>query len=166
VRIVIGVGSLAHELEDLRREVDASRKEWARRETKGDPDIGAASDAVGPDARPDDSDRALADAIHEFAANAGRATRRLSSASQTSFSQGRWRLEVWREAMAAITNDAVVLQAPFEGLRADIRGVGDSVRGFLHNPLGAAGGKLLIPAVVALIRALRSHKTSPDTTAQ
>jgi hypothetical protein len=69
---VIGVGSLAHELEDLRREVDASRKEWARRETKGDPDIGAASDAVGPDARPDDSDRALADAIHEFAANAGR----------------------------------------------------------------------------------------------
>jgi hypothetical protein len=60
---VIGVGSLAHELEDLRREADASRKEWARRETKGDPNIGAASDAVGPDARPDDSDgdyRALA----------------------------------------------------------------------------------------------------------
>ncbi|MFZ0209610.1 MAG: hypothetical protein WAL59_26460 [Roseiarcus sp.] len=72
---MIGVGSLAHELEDLRREADASRKEWARRETKGDPDIGGASDAVGPDARPDDSDgdyRALADAIHEFAANAGR----------------------------------------------------------------------------------------------
>ena len=68
-------------------------------------------------------------------------------------------LEVRREAMAAITNDAVMLQAPFEGLRADIRG-------FLHNPLGAAGSKLLIPAVVALIRALRSHKTTPDTTAQ
>ena len=59
-------------------------------------------------------------------------TRRLSSALQTSFSQGLWRslradrtpgseldfaLEVRREAMAAITNDAVVLQAPFEGLR-------------------------------------------------
>jgi hypothetical protein len=58
---------LAHELEDMRREADASRKEWARRETKGDPNIGAASDAVGPDAQPDDSDgdyRALADAIH------------------------------------------------------------------------------------------------------
>ena len=49
--------------------------ERAHRDTKGDPNIGAASDAVGPDARPDDSDgdyRALADAIHEFAANAGR----------------------------------------------------------------------------------------------
>ncbi len=68
--------------------------------------------------------------------------------------------------MAAITNDAVLLQAPFEGLRADIRGFGNSVRGFLHNPLGAAGGKLLIPAVVTSIRALRSHKTTPDTTAQ
>jgi hypothetical protein len=75
-------------------------------------------------------------------------------------------LEVRREAMAAITNDAVLWQAPFEGLRADIRGVGNSVRGFLHNPLGAAGGKLLIPAVVTLIRALRSHKTTLDTTAQ
>jgi hypothetical protein len=70
-------------------------------------------------------------------------------------------LEVRREAMAAIANDAAALEAPFAGLPADIRGLGDSVRGFLHNPLGAAGGKLLIPALVALIRALRSRK-APD----
>jgi len=73
-------------------------------------------------------------------------------------------LEVLREAMAAITNDAAGLEAPFAGLRADIRGVGDSLRGFPHNPLGAAGDKLLIRAVLVLIRGLRSAK-APDATA-
>jgi predicted CoA-binding protein len=40
-------------------------------------------------------------------------------------------LEVRREAMVAIANDAAVLEAPFAGLRADIRSLGDSVRGFV-----------------------------------
>lgn len=72
-------------------------------------------------------------------------------------------LEVRREALAAIASDAAALRAPLDELRSDIRGMSDSVRGFLHNPLGGASGKLLIPAILALIRSLRGDKaTNPS----
>jgi hypothetical protein len=72
-------------------------------------------------------------------------------------------LEVRREAMAAITKDAGALKAPLEALRADIQGVGAQVRGLLHNPLGAAGTQFLIPAVMAIVRALGKSKHTDPT---
>lgn len=67
-------------------------------------------------------------------------------------------LDVRKMAIASIQADARDLKLTIDALGQEIRHTRDSIAGFVHHPLDAATEKLLIPAVLAVIRGLRSKK--------
>jgi len=70
-------------------------------------------------------------------------------------------LDVRKTALEAIREDASDLKGTVDGFRQDIRDTRESIVRFVHNPLDSAAQKLLIPAVLSIIRGLRSKKDQP-----
>jgi len=67
-------------------------------------------------------------------------------------------LDVRKMALDAIQSDARDLKLTVDALGQQIRDVKDTIAGFAQNPLDAATERLLIPAALSLIRALRARK--------
>ena len=70
-------------------------------------------------------------------------------------------LDVRKTALEAIREDASDLKGTVDAFRQDIRDTRDSITRFVHNPLDAAAQKLLIPAVLSIIRGMRAKKDQP-----
>jgi hypothetical protein len=71
-------------------------------------------------------------------------------------------LEVRKMAIESIQADARELRVTLDALRQEVRGIKESFAGFVQNPLDAAAQKLLIPAAISIINALRSRKDQPE----
>lgn len=67
--------------------------------------------------------------------------------------------DVRKMAIDAIQADARDLKLTVDAFGQEIREVKANIVGFAHNPLDAAAQKLLIPAVLSIIKGMRSKKT-------
>jgi hypothetical protein len=67
-------------------------------------------------------------------------------------------MDVRKMALEAIQHDTRDLKVTVESLGVEIRQAKETVAGFVHNPLGVATDKLLVPAAISIIRGLRSKK--------
>jgi hypothetical protein len=67
-------------------------------------------------------------------------------------------LEVRRMALQSIEADARDLKAPLDALGQQFKGAKEAVADFAHNPLDVAANKLLIPAVLSLLKSHRAKK--------
>jgi hypothetical protein len=66
--------------------------------------------------------------------------------------------EVRRTALESIHEDARDLKLAIDAMGQEIRSVKESITAVLHNPLDIAAEKLLIPAALSLLKALRPKK--------
>jgi len=66
-------------------------------------------------------------------------------------------LEVRGMAIKSLQEDARELEAAARGLAQQVRDAKDSLSGFVSHPLDAAAQKLIIPAIIALVRGLRGR---------
>jgi hypothetical protein len=64
--------------------------------------------------------------------------------------------DVRKMAIESIQADARDLKATIDALGQEIREAKATIAGYVHNPLDAALHKLLIPAIISIIRGLRS----------
>jgi len=67
-------------------------------------------------------------------------------------------LGVRQMALEAIQTDARDLKLTLDAVVEEVRGVRANVTQFVHNPLDVAAQKLLVPAVLSLLRGMRSKK--------
>jgi Putative Actinobacterial Holin-X, holin superfamily III len=67
-------------------------------------------------------------------------------------------LEARKAAIESIQASAADVKAGIDGIGDDIRGVKDTISGFVHDPLDAALQGILIPAAQSLIGGLRGKK--------
>ena len=61
-------------------------------------------------------------------------------------------------AVDALQADARELKLTLDAIAQEVRIVGANVAQFVQNPLDVAAQKLLVPAVLSILRAMRSHK--------
>lgn len=66
--------------------------------------------------------------------------------------------EVRRTALESIQEDARDLKLTIDTLGQEIKNVKQNITAVVHNPLDVAAEKLLVPAVLSLLRGLRSKK--------
>jgi len=66
--------------------------------------------------------------------------------------------DVHKMALEAIQTDTQDLKLTIDSLSQEIRQTKDSIAGLVHNPLNVATEKLLVPAVLSLLRGLTSKK--------
>lgn len=71
-------------------------------------------------------------------------------------------MEVRSLAIKSLQEDAHNLEASARGLTQQIRDAKDTIAGLVSNPLDAAAQKLLIPAVIAVVKGLRSRHGKTD----
>ena len=67
-------------------------------------------------------------------------------------------LEVRKTALDPIQEDARGLKLTIGAMGQEIRNVKQNVAAFAHNPLDVAAEKLLVPAVLSVLRGLRAKK--------
>ncbi|MBI5264027.1 MAG: hypothetical protein HY852_19670 [Bradyrhizobium sp.] len=67
-------------------------------------------------------------------------------------------LEVRKTALESIQEDARDLKLAVDAIGHEIRNVKQSVTALVHNPLDVAAEKLLVPAVLSVLRGIRSKK--------
>jgi hypothetical protein len=67
-------------------------------------------------------------------------------------------LDVRNTAVASLQADARDLKASLDAVGQDIRDTKERIVGFVHNPLDSAAQTLLVPAIAAIIKALRARK--------
>jgi len=67
-------------------------------------------------------------------------------------------LDVRKMAVDALQADARELKSVIETIGRDVRDAKLSIAGFMQHPLDAAAEKLLIPAVLSIVRGLRHSK--------
>jgi hypothetical protein len=67
-------------------------------------------------------------------------------------------LEVRKAALESINEDARDLRLTIEAMGQEIRNVKQNVTTLVHNPLDVATEKLLVPAVLSIVRGMRSKK--------
>jgi hypothetical protein len=61
-------------------------------------------------------------------------------------------------AIASIQADTRDLKLTIDSFGQEIRQTGNTIAGFVHHPLDTATEKLLVPAVLSIIKGLRSKK--------
>lgn len=66
--------------------------------------------------------------------------------------------DVRKMAIASIETDARELRLTVDSLSQEIKRAKDTMAGFAHHPLDSAAEKLLIPAVLSIMRGLRGRK--------
>jgi hypothetical protein len=66
--------------------------------------------------------------------------------------------DVRRMAIEAIQADSRDIKATVDSLGQQIRQTKDTIAGFVQHPLSAATENLLVPAVLSMLRGLRSKK--------
>ncbi|MDF2118622.1 hypothetical protein PY365_23895 [Roseiarcaceae bacterium H3SJ34-1] len=66
--------------------------------------------------------------------------------------------DVHKMALEAIQTDTQDVKLTIDSLSQEIRQTKDSIAGLVHNPLNAAAEKLLVPAVLSLLRGWTSKK--------
>ncbi len=66
--------------------------------------------------------------------------------------------EVRKMAIQSIQADTQDVKRTIDSIGQEIRDAKASIIGLVHNPLDAAAQKLLIPAVLSIVRGLRSKK--------
>jgi hypothetical protein len=67
-------------------------------------------------------------------------------------------LEVRKTALESINEDARDLRLTIEAMGQEIRSVKQNVTALVHNPLDVAAEKLLVPAVLSIVRGMRAKK--------
>lgn len=67
-------------------------------------------------------------------------------------------LEVRKTALESINEDARDLRLTIETMGQEIRSVKQNVTALVHNPLDVATEKLLVPAVLSIVRGMRTKK--------
>ena len=67
-------------------------------------------------------------------------------------------LEVRKTALKSINEDARDLRLTIEAMGQEIRSVKQNVTALVHNPLDVATEKLLVPAVLSIVRGMRAKK--------
>lgn len=68
-------------------------------------------------------------------------------------------MDVRKMAVDALQTDARDIKQAVDALGQDIREAKATMAGFAHHPLDTAAEKILVPAVLSLIKGLRSKKT-------
>jgi len=71
-------------------------------------------------------------------------------------------MEVRGLAIRSLQEDARELEAAVKGLAQQIRDAKDSLSGFVSHPLDAAAQKLIIPAIIALVKGLRGRHSKGE----
>jgi hypothetical protein len=66
--------------------------------------------------------------------------------------------DVRKMAIEAIQADARDIKDTVDSLGQQIRQTKDTIAGFVHRPLDTAAEHLLVPAVLSIVRGLRSKK--------
>jgi hypothetical protein len=66
--------------------------------------------------------------------------------------------EMRRIAVDAMQEDARHLKLSLDTMAGEMRAVKENFAAVVHNPLDAAAQKLLVPAVLSLLKGLRSKK--------
>jgi len=66
-------------------------------------------------------------------------------------------MEVRSMALKSLQDDARELEGNVRGLTQQVRDIKDSVSGFVGSPLDAAAQKLLLPAIIAIVKGLRGR---------
>ncbi len=67
-------------------------------------------------------------------------------------------MDVHKMALEALQADARDLKVTLDGLGQEVRQTKETIAGFVHNPLGVAADRLLVPAVLSVIRGIRAKK--------
>jgi hypothetical protein len=67
-------------------------------------------------------------------------------------------LELRKTALESIHEDARDLKLTIDAMGQEIRAVKQNVTALVHNPLDVATEKLLVPAVLSILRGIRSKK--------
>jgi hypothetical protein len=67
-------------------------------------------------------------------------------------------LEVRKAALESINEDARDLKLTLDAMGQEIRNVKQNVTALVHNPLDVATEKLLVPAVLSIVRGMRAKK--------
>ena len=67
-------------------------------------------------------------------------------------------LEVRKTALESINEDARDLKLTLEAMGQEIRSVKQNVTALVHNPLDVATEKLLVPALLSIVRGMRGKK--------
>jgi hypothetical protein len=67
-------------------------------------------------------------------------------------------LEVRKAALESINEDARDLKLTIDAMGQEIRSVKQNVTALVHNPLDVATEKLLVPAVLSIVRGMRAKK--------
>jgi hypothetical protein len=67
-------------------------------------------------------------------------------------------LEVRKAALESINEDTRDLKLTIEAMGQEIRSVKQNVTALVHNPLDVATEKLLVPAVLSIVRGMRAKK--------
>jgi hypothetical protein len=67
-------------------------------------------------------------------------------------------LEVRKSALESIHEDARDLRLTIDAMGQEIRNVKQNVTALVHNPLDVATEKLLVPAVLSILRGMRAKK--------
>lgn len=67
-------------------------------------------------------------------------------------------LDVHKMALEALRTDARDIEARLDTLTGELRSTKETVLGIIHNPLDAATQKLLVPAIIAIVKGMRARK--------
>ncbi len=67
-------------------------------------------------------------------------------------------LDVRKMALDSLRADVRGVEETLDALGHEIRTTKDMVLGFVHNPLDAAAQKLLVPAIMAIVKGMRARK--------
>lgn len=73
-------------------------------------------------------------------------------------------MDVRGMAIKALQENASELEATIKGLAEQIRDAKDTISGFVSSPLDAAAQKLLLPAVIAIVKGVRARRSKADQT--
>ncbi len=71
-------------------------------------------------------------------------------------------MEVRSLALRSLREDADNLEAAVKTLAEQVRDAKDTISGLVTNPLDAAAQKLLVPAIIAMIKGLRARPSKGD----
>lgn len=73
-------------------------------------------------------------------------------------------LDVRGMAIRALQENASELESSARALAEQLRDAKDTIAGIVSNPLDAAAQKLLLPAVIAIVKGVRSRRAKGDQT--
>jgi len=71
-------------------------------------------------------------------------------------------MDVRGMAIKALQENASELESSVRGLTEQLRDARDNIAGIVSNPLDAAAQKLLLPAVIAIVKGIRSRRGKRD----